>query len=57
MQLVPRIPDYVKSILKSVNACHRSVQNLLYSSLLLKNLKIKIRRKLILPVVLYGCET
>jgi len=33
------------------------VQNLLYSSLLSKNLKIKIHRTLILPVVLYGCET
>ena len=34
-----------------------SVQNLLSSSLLSKNLKIKIYRTLILPVVLYGCET
>jgi len=33
------------------------VQNLLSSSLLSKNLKIKIYRNLILPVVLYGCET
>ena len=31
--------------------------NLLSSSLLSKNLKIKIYRTLILPVVLYGCET
>ena len=28
-----------------------------YSSLLSKNLKIKIYRTIILPVVLYGCET
>ena len=34
-----------------------SVQNLLYSSLLSKNLKIKIYRTIVLPVVLYGCET
>ena len=34
-----------------------SVQNLLSSSLLSKNLKIKIYRNLILPVVLCGCET
>jgi len=34
-----------------------SVQNLLSSSLLSKNLKIKIYRTIILPVVLYGCET
>jgi len=33
------------------------VQNLLSSSLLSKNLKIKIYRTIVLPVVLYGCET
>ena len=33
------------------------MQNLLSSSLLSKNLKIKIHRTIILPVVLYGCET
>ena len=33
------------------------MQNLLSSSLLSKNLKIKIYRTIILPVVLYGCET
>jgi len=33
------------------------VQNLLSSSLLSKNFKIKIYRTIILPVVLYGCET
>jgi len=42
---------------KSRNACYRSVQNLLSSSLLSKNLKIKIYRTLFLSVVLYGCET
>ena len=39
------------------NACYHSVQNLLSSRLLSKNLKIKIYRTIILPVVLYGCET
>ena len=39
------------------NACYRLVQNLLSSSLLSKNLKIKIYRTVILHVVLYGCET
>ena len=39
------------------NACYQSVQNLLSSSLLSKNLKIKIYRTVILPVFLYGCET
>ena len=33
------------------------MQNLLSSSLLSKNLKIRIYRTIILPVVLYGCET
>jgi len=33
------------------------VQNILSSRLLSKNLKIKIHRIIILPVVLYGCET
>ena len=33
------------------------MQNLLSSSLLSKNLKIKIYRTIILPVVLNGCET
>jgi len=33
------------------------VQNLLSYRLLSKNLKIKIYRTIILPVVLYGCET
>ena len=34
-----------------------TVQNLLSFSLLTKNLKIKIYTTIILPVVLYGCET
>ena len=33
------------------------MQNLLSSRLLSKNLKIKIYKTIILPVVLYGCET
>ena len=33
------------------------MQNLLSSSLLLKNLKIKLCRTIILPVDLYGCGT
>jgi hypothetical protein len=39
------------------NACYYSVQNLLSSCPISKNLKIKIYRTVILPVVLYGCET
>jgi hypothetical protein len=34
-----------------------SVQNLLSSRLLSKNLKIRIYKTILLPVVLYGCET
>ena len=43
--------------MNSDNACCHSVQNLLSSSLLGKNIKIKIYRTIILRVVLYGCET
>ena len=43
--------------MKVGNACYYSVQNLLSSSLLSKKLKIKIYRTIILPAVLYGCET
>jgi len=51
------IQEEYKGRLKSRNACYYSVQNLLSLSLLSKNLKIKIYRTIILPVVLYGCET
>jgi len=51
------IQEEIKSRLKSGNACYHSVQNLLSSSLLFINLKIKIFRTIILPVVLYVCET
>jgi hypothetical protein len=40
-----------------VNACYYSVQNFLSSRLLSKNLKIRIYKTIILPVVLWGCET
>ncbi|KAJ4435839.1 hypothetical protein ANN_18458 [Periplaneta americana] len=39
------------------NACYYSVENLLSSSLLSKNLKVRIYKTVILPVLLYGCET
>jgi len=51
------IQEEIKSRLNSGNACYHSVQNLLFSSMLPKNLKIKIFRTIISPVVLYGCET
>ena len=40
-----------------MNACYHLVENLLSSSLLSKNLVVKIYGTIILPVVLYGCET
>ena len=51
------IPEEIKSRLRLGNACYHSVQNLLSSRLLSKNLKIEIYRTIILFVVLYGCET
>ena len=51
------IQEEIKSRIKLRNACYYSVQNLLSSSLLSRNLKIEIYRNIILPVVLYGCET
>jgi hypothetical protein len=46
-----------KSRLNSGNTCYHSVQSLLSSRLLSRNLKVKINKTIILPVVLYGCET
>ena len=51
------IAEEIKSRLRSGNACYHSVKNLLSSRLLSKNLKIRIYRTIMLPVVLYGCET
>jgi hypothetical protein len=51
------IHEEIKSRLKSGNACYHSVQNFLSSSLLSKNVKIKIYRIIIMPVVLYHCES
>jgi hypothetical protein len=50
------IQAQIKSSSKLGNACYYSVQNLLSSRLLSKNLKINIYRIIILPLVLYGCE-
>jgi hypothetical protein len=51
------IRDEIKRRMKSGNDCCHSVQNLLSSSFLYKNTEMKIYRIVILPVVLYGCET
>ena len=50
------IREEIRSRLKSENACYYSVQNILSSSLLSKNLKIKIYRTIILPVFRMGVK-
>jgi hypothetical protein len=49
--------DEIKNRLNPGNTCYHSVQNLLSSRLISKNLNIKIYKTVILPVALYGCET
>jgi hypothetical protein len=49
------IHEEIRSRLNSENACYHAVQNLLSSRLLSRNVKIKIYKTIILPVVLYGC--
>jgi hypothetical protein len=49
--------EEINSRLNSGNACHHLVQSLLSSRLLSIILKVKIYKTIILPVVLYGCET
>jgi hypothetical protein len=51
------IQEEIKCRLKVGNSCYYSVQTLLSSRLLSKDLKIKIYKTIILPDVLYGCET
>jgi hypothetical protein len=45
------IHEKIKSRMKSGNACYHSAYNRLSSSLLTKNVKIKIYKTIILPVV------
>jgi hypothetical protein len=49
--------EEINSRLNLGNACYHLVQNLLSSRLLSRNVKFKIYKSIILPVVLYGCET
>jgi hypothetical protein len=49
--------EEIKSRLNSGNACYHSVQSLLSSRLLCRNVKVKMYSTIILPVALYGCET
>jgi hypothetical protein len=46
----------IKGRLNSGNACYHSVQSLLSSHLLSRNVKVRIYKTIILPVVSYGCE-
>jgi hypothetical protein len=53
------IQEEIKRRLNSGNACYHSVQNLLSSRLLPKNVKVRIYKTIILPVDgwMDGCET
>ncbi|KAJ4429316.1 hypothetical protein ANN_26320 [Periplaneta americana] len=57
---VTNINDTRKKIKRRINvrnACYYSVGKILSSNLLSKNPKVRIYKTIILPVVLYGCET
>jgi hypothetical protein len=50
--------NYTENKIRIISVpCDHSVQNLSSSSLLSKNIKIRICKTISLPVVLYGCET
>ena len=51
------IHEEIKCRLQLRNVCYYSVHNCLSSSLLSKNIKVKIYRIIILHFVLYGCHT
>jgi hypothetical protein len=49
--------EKIMSRLNLGNSCYHSAQSLLSSHFLSRNVKVKIYKIIILPVVLYGCET
>jgi hypothetical protein len=51
------IYEEIKSRLNQKNVCYHSVQSLLSCRLQSRNVKTKIYKIIILPVVLYGSET
>jgi hypothetical protein len=58
--VVPLPPDanpFAVQLNNNNNNNNNNNQNLVSSLLLSKNLKIRIYKTIILPVVLYGCET
>ena len=51
------IREEIKRRINMGNACYYSVEKILSSRLLSKKLKVNTYKTIILPVVLYGCET
>jgi hypothetical protein len=51
------IQEEINRRLNSDNACYHSGHSILPSRLLSENVKIRMYKTIILPVVLYGCET
>jgi hypothetical protein len=51
------VDEDIKSRLHEGNTCYHSVQSLLSSCLLSRNVKVKTYKTTILSVVLYGCES
>jgi hypothetical protein len=52
------ICEEIKLRVKLGNACYHSAQNIFCLSVYFpRNIKVKIYRTVILPIVLYGCET
>jgi hypothetical protein len=49
--------EEIKTRENSENGCYHSVQSVLSSHLLSRNVKAKIYKTIILPVILYGRET
>jgi hypothetical protein len=49
--------EEIKSRLNSWNACCRSVKSFVFAPAVSRNEKVKIHKSIILPLVLYGCET
>ena len=51
------IHEEIKRRINMGNACYYSLEKIVSSRLLSKKLKVKTHKSIILPVVLYGCET
>jgi len=49
--------EEIKCRLQSGNTCYYLVQNLSSFSLLSKNIKVQLYGTIILPFILYGCDT